>query len=83
MVDCCDKVARLAVLFAVVGTVVPVKLATLEFKLVAERAPVVLAAAGATTALPLVCAAGKTIPVGRGTWLRKASIVEGNSAVAL
>ena len=82
MVDCCDKVRILAVLFAVVGTVVPVKLEALEFKPVAERAPVVLAALGATTALPLVCTVWKTTPVGKGTWLRKASMVEGNSAVA-
>lgn len=74
--------ARLAVLFAVVGTVVPVKVAAFEFNPVAERAPVVLAALGATTALPLACPVGKTIPVGSGTWLRKASMVEGNSAVA-
>ena len=81
-VDFCVRVARLAVLFAVVGTVVPVTVEALEFRAVAERAPVVLTALGATMALPFVCAVGKTIPVGRGIWLRKASIEEGNSAVA-
>lgn len=74
--------ARLAVLFAVVGTVVPVKLEAWEFRAVAERCPVVLPAAGATMALPVVCTVAKVMPVGRGTWLRKASILEGNSAVA-
>lgn len=76
-VDCGDTVAILAVLFAVVGTVVPVKLAAWEFREDADRAPVVLP----ELPLPDACAE-KIIPVGRGIWLTKASIVEGNSAVA-
>ena len=61
-VDWCETVATLAVLFAVVGTVVPVKLAAWEFREDADRAPVVRP----ELALPDACAE-KLIPVGRGT----------------
>ena len=77
-----DRVARPAVLFAVVGTDVAVKVATSEFKAVAARAPAVAAALGAAMPPLVACAVGMATPVGRGMSPTKASILEGNSAVA-
>ena len=77
-----DRVARPAVLFAVVGTVDAVKVAASEFTAVAERAPAVVAALGAAMPPLVACAVGMTIPVGSGMSPTKASILEGNRAVA-